>query len=113
MHVYAWDCNHEMILQHPVLMVSHGRKGVISRIRAKQKAEDSKISRCHCYPRGSKSPLPIPKLLSQKTTRIMLFLELYLVLVVLPLSIVAMISLFFLHLTFHTFLFLLLFSCLV
>lgn len=94
--------NHKMGSQPPVLLVHHARKGVTSRIRAKQKAEDSKISKCHRYPRGSESPLLLPKLLSQ-TTGITLFLKLCLVLVLLSLSMVDMISFFFLPLTFHTF----------
>lgn len=95
--------NPKMGLQPPVLLVHHARKGVTSRTRAKQKAEDSKISKCHHCPRGSESPLLLPKLLSQETTGITLFLKLCLVLVLLSLSMVDMISFFFLPLTFHTF----------
>lgn len=50
----------------------------------------------------------LPKLLSQETTEIMLFLELSLVLVVLSFTVVGMFS--FLHLTLHTFFFQLLVS---
>lgn len=99
-----------MASQPPVLLVHNTRKGITSRIRAKQKAEDSKISKCHRYPRGSKSSLPLPKLLSQETTGMLLFLELCHVLVVLSLSMVDMFSFFSLHLTLHTFFFQLVFS---
>lgn len=92
----------------PVLLVHHARKGVTSRIRPKQKAYDSKISKCCTYPRGNTRPLLLPKLLSQETTEIMLVLELSLVLVVLSFTMVGMFS--FLHLALHTFFFQLLVS---